>query len=76
MAWNKDMGPVNRRIMEGRRDIVTSYSDHKEQQCEDGVWVDLKTKHFQISFFFNFSRFGEIFIHWYQVYKYWCTALP
>jgi hypothetical protein len=40
IARNKDKGPVNRRIKEGRRKRITPYSDHKEQQCEDAVWID------------------------------------
>jgi len=44
------MGQENRRIKVGRREKITSYSDHKEQQCEDVVGIDLITKYFQ-SFF-------------------------
>jgi hypothetical protein len=75
MAWNKDTGPVNRSIKEERRERITSYSDHKEQRCEDVVMDRFQNNIFKLVFFCNFSRFGEIFIHWYQVYKYWCTAL-
>jgi hypothetical protein len=44
------MGPVNGRIKVRRRERITSFSDHKEQQCEDVVWIDLKTKYFQFFF--------------------------
>jgi len=77
IAWNRDTGPLNRRIKEERRERLTSYSDHKEQQSEDVVWIDLikKKKIFKVCFFCNFSRFCGI-IHWHKIYKYWCAALP
>jgi len=51
IALNRDSGPLNGRIKEGRRERLTSYSNHKEQHSEDLVGIDLITKHFQIIFF-------------------------
>jgi hypothetical protein len=37
IARDKDMGPVSRRIKVGRKERISSYSYHKEQQCENVV---------------------------------------